>query len=169
MSTVPAPTDRIARRRLQVAQLRRDKKSIRDIARELGVGRSTVQRDIDAIEGDTPPAPDHIEGTPNMPVPRDTETAATPPTPAAGTPSQRPKTMAPMSLILAADAQLIDDLAVLTRTGDRPEVAARFAIGFLASVYRRAWQDGVYPPDATPRIGQYTLEPHRPASDDRSK
>ncbi|MFI9005088.1 hypothetical protein [Streptomyces sp. NPDC053541] len=74
-----------------------------------------------------------------------------------------------MSLVLATDPRLLDDLAALTRTGIRPETAVRMAVAFMATAYRNAWADGLYPPTATPRISAYQLAPYSPAPDTHSE
>ncbi|MER8042724.1 helix-turn-helix domain-containing protein [Streptomyces sp. NPDC094032] len=161
MTTAAALPAHIAERRRQVAELRRDKLTIRDIAKRIGVGRTTVQRDIHALEEDMQTPADQDEGTPDEAVPPGPEDTVGPDGTDGGTVSGRPQAMAPMSLILAADPALLDDLAVLTSTGICPEAAARHAIGFMAAAYRQAWDAGIYPHTTTPVIGHYTFATQR--------
>ncbi|MFF2331925.1 HTH domain-containing protein, partial [Streptomyces sp. NPDC058103] len=143
--TAPPRPDETAVRRSDVARLRGKGRTPGQIARELGVHRSTVYRDIEALDRDARRVPDQQEATP-------AETPATPVAPGTETPSPRPETPAPATLVLAADPELLADLADLTRTGMPTGLAIRNAVRLMAGAYRDAWAAGIYPPTARPII-----------------
>ncbi|MFC8290057.1 helix-turn-helix domain-containing protein [Streptomyces sp. NPDC057242] len=159
-------TAAVAARRATVAQLRKDGRSLRDIADEVGVSKDTVRRDLDALSRDTETASDQDRRTPvapdapdvahpaATPVSRLTELSRDTPAPTA--------TPAVPCLTVPLDQALIADLATLTRNGVSPEAALRRALALVASTYRQAWDAGLYPRTADPVVTRHQYAPYKP-------
>ncbi|MFC8008895.1 helix-turn-helix domain-containing protein [Streptomyces cinereoruber] len=160
----------VAARRATVAALRDKGLSIRAIAQELTITKDTVYRDIRAVSRDTatpsdqdrrapvaPNAPDVAPPT-ATPVSRLADLSRDTPTPTA-TP---PATPAVPCLTVPLDAALLADLATLTRNGSSPQTAIRYALSQAASLYRQAWDAGLYPRDVNPVLGRHQYAPYQP-------
>jgi hypothetical protein len=127
-STNPTGTLPRDERRKRVRQLAADKLSNREIARQLGIGKDTVARDLRATEAPQAPTPAPHTAPPAM---------------TSGAPFKT-------RLIRDLDPELIKDLNVLTdrRTGRLPAPLARI-IRAAADQRRAAWLSTVQRRDET--------------------
>lgn len=160
-----------AARRAEVAILRAEKLSVRQIAEQLGASPAAIQRDIDALKRDTETAPDQDTSAPVSPRIVDVALPALPQTETprhptettnrdTETPNRDTETPIVSSVTLPLDAALLDDLATLTRNGRSPEDAVRRALHFVANAYRQGWAAGVCPPTVEPIIDRFTIKPY---------
>ncbi|MFE9886264.1 hypothetical protein [Streptomyces scopuliridis] len=134
----------LAERRAAVASLAANNVSLRNIARQVGVGKDTVRRDLAALNRDS------------------SQQHATPNATDGATPRETP---APAShgdlLTVPVDQELLDDLAVIVRTGRTPADAIGHAVHTLATIYRGAWTTGAYPEGTEPDIIGHQLKPYQ--------
>ncbi|MGW1001773.1 hypothetical protein [Streptomyces sp. NPDC002520] len=150
MSQPPAMT--VATRRALVRQLRADDPTLsaRKIAGQVGVGKDTILRDLEAIsqeDAQAAPEPDAVEpeGAPDAPD---------------GAPADAPPDAD--RLTVALDDQLRTGLTVLAHAGHTPEDAVRLAVAVLARAYEGAWKFGLYPHGIAPRVRVVKLYPYNP-------
>ncbi|MFE6379212.1 hypothetical protein [Streptomyces roseolus] len=172
MTTTTPARATVAARRARVAQLLRQGRSQRDIARTLGVSKDIVHRDVQVLDRVTPKASDQDSTALVAP---DTDAVAPPTATAIATPrhdtatataTPRHDTATPAArcLMVPLDEALLADLADLTRPGVAPEAAIRHAVAFLAATYRQAWDAGLYPRHARPVVQRHQYAPYHPAA-----
>ncbi|MGW2511289.1 helix-turn-helix domain-containing protein [Streptomyces scopuliridis] len=151
MTTTASPGMTVSERRAQAAALSRDGASLRTIAQYLGVSKDTIRRDLDALARERTRQSATQDATPG-------ET----PTAAPATPGETPASLSPGDpLTVPVDQELLDDLAVITRTGRTPADAIGHAVHTLAAIYRGAWTTGTYPDGTEPDIIGHQLAPHQ--------
>ena len=124
--------DTVTARRIRVRHLADQRKSLREIAAELGVSKDTVARDLAALRRD--------------------ETADRTDRPAGSAPDETRLTL-PVTDRMAADFDVLAD-AGLPR-----EVAVAYALELLANTYRHAWMKGLTPRSVRPTIARIIVQP----------
>ncbi|MFB7031730.1 MULTISPECIES: helix-turn-helix domain-containing protein [unclassified Streptomyces] len=155
-------TAAVAARRATVAQLRKNGRSLRDIADEVGVSKDTVRRDLASLSRDTATPSDQDRRTPVAPdAPDVAHPSATPVSRLADLSRDTAAPPAPC-LTVPLDQALIADLATLTRNGTSPEAAIRRALALVAGTYRQAWDAGLYPRTADPVVNRHQYAPYQP-------
>ncbi|MEV8395939.1 MULTISPECIES: helix-turn-helix domain-containing protein [unclassified Streptomyces] len=154
MTTTTSPGTTVSERRAQAAALSRDGASLRTIAQQLGVSKDTIKRDLDAL------ARERTRQSATQDATSDETSSATPATPA--TACETPASLSPGDpLTVTVDQELLDDLAVITRTGRSPADAIGHAVHTLAAIYRGAWTTGAYPIGTEPDVIGHQLKPYR--------